>query len=69
MSITPINIINFVAQLFRRKSQIEYNLYDSNGTLETKHTYKYDDKGNWVKKIKYENNTPTRITERIIEYY
>lgn len=31
--------------------------------------YKYDQKGNWIEKIEYENDIPTKITEREIEYY
>ena len=29
----------------------------------------YDNKGNWTKRIYYDDDTPSSITEREIEYY
>ena len=42
-----------------------------NPNLDGTYEYKYDKKGNWIEKITYEGETktPTRITERTIEYY
>ena len=44
---------------------------DINDEFETlyKYTYKYDKRGNWIERIKYENNNLKYITERTIEYY
>jgi hypothetical protein len=55
-----------------RGNQIEENRYNSDGSLEYKHTFKYDEydkTGNWVRKIKFRNDKPLVITERKIEYY
>lgn len=38
-------------------------------TLENIVTYKYDIKGNWIKKVEFENDLPLKIIEREIEYY
>lgn len=35
----------------------------------TTYTYKYDIKGNWIKKVEFENDLPLKIMERKIEYY
>jgi hypothetical protein len=52
-------------------NEIEMERHITDGSLSLKNTYKYeyDKKGNWLKKISYENDKPTRITERVIEYY
>jgi len=31
--------------------------------------YKFDEYGNWIKKIQFEDNIPVKIIERVIEYY
>ena len=50
---------------------IEINNYNSDGRLDSKYTYKYkyDKNNNWIQQVKYKNNKPIQITERIIEYY
>ena len=50
---------------------IEENDYNSDSSLNSKTTYKYkyDKNNNWTQQVTYENNKPTQITERIIEYY
>ncbi|MDO4230005.1 MAG: sugar-binding protein [Capnocytophaga sp.] len=56
---------------------ISKKVYNKNGllvlhkTAEFDHRYKYsfDKKGNWREVILYENNTPTKIRFRKIEYY
>ena len=35
----------------------------------TTYELEYDSKDNWIKKITYEDDKPTDITEREIEYY
>ena len=32
-------------------------------------SYEYDLKGNWIKKVEFEKNTPKMVIERTIEYY
>ena len=34
-----------------------------------KYTYKYDKQGNWIERVKHENDKLKYITERIIKYY
>jgi|SRR5690554_1154702 len=60
-----------VCKYDENNNQIEENRYDSFGKLieVQKYKYKYDDKGNWMEKIEYENDIPKKITEREIEYY
>lgn len=50
---------------------IEEKAYDENGELSTneKYLYKFDKQRNWYEKIKFEDNEPTFIIERKIEYY
>lgn len=50
---------------------IEGSNYNVDGGLMYKYIYKfdYDKKGNWIKKIDYENEIPKYITIRQIEYY
>ena len=50
---------------------IESASYDEDGELDYKTTYEleYDSKDNWIKKITYEDDKPTEISEREIEYY
>lgn len=45
--------------------------YDAKGkpAVKNKNIYTYDTEKNWFIKICYENDKPTRITERIIDYY
>lgn len=52
-------------------SIIEENNYNVDGGLMYKYIYKfdYDKKGNWIKKIDFENEIPAYITIRQIEYY
>lgn len=53
-------------------NRIEWNIYNSDGSLYKKYTseYEYDKQGDWIKRIDYgDNNTPSTITERKIEYY
>ena len=62
----------------------EYLIYDNNDNLiEKRHTntgyyedwkeaherYELDKRGNWIKKIRFEDNRPKEITLRTIEYY
>jgi len=51
---------------------IECNIYDSENVLESKETYEYndfDEKGNWIKRTKFEDNIPKLVTNRNIEYF
>ena len=60
-------------------NMIEETYYDSDGIPDYKYTYKYkskytckyeyDKNNNWTQQVTYENNKPTQIKERIIEYY
>ena len=52
-------------------NKIESNNYESDGSLYSKETYKYDfdNKGNWIKKVLFENEVPKYISEREYEYY
>lgn len=52
-------------------SMIEQNWYNSDGSLDSSHTYQYqyDDQNNWIEKITYVNDKPIEITTRDIEYY
>ncbi len=45
--------------------------YNPDGNLDSskKHIYELDKKGNWIRKITFENDTPTTITEREITYF
>ncbi len=53
--------------------EIEYNTYYPEDSLVYKYTDKYkydfDSKGNWIKKIKFENEVPTLKVVREIEYF
>ena len=60
-----------------------FSTYNENGLMTDEHQigkddklmydyafkYEYDDKGNWIKKIKYEKDIPIGLTIRVIEYY
>jgi len=50
---------------------IEWNRYDSDGSLYTQWTYKYefDEQGNWIKRVEFENEIPQFILIREYEYY
>jgi hypothetical protein len=50
---------------------IEDNYYNSDGSLSSKYTFKYkfDKTGNWIERVKTENDKPTLLTERVVEYY
>lgn len=52
-------------------NQIESNSYNSDGSLDSKWTYKYefDKQGNWVKRIDFEDGIPKFLLEREYEYY
>ena len=52
-------------------NEIEWNAYNSDGSLDSKFTYKYefDKKGNWIKRIDFENEIAEFILEREYEYY
>ena len=52
-------------------NKIEENSYDFIHRFDYKDTYKYeyDKNNNWIQQVTYENNKPTQIKERIIEYY
>jgi len=52
-------------------NKTEESRYDINGNLvlDVNYKYDYDDKGNWIRKIKFENEIPEYILEREIEYY
>ncbi len=55
----------------KRGNRIEGNNYNPDGSLQSKHTskYEYDPKGNWIRKIEFKDNSPKSIIEREIEYY
>ena len=61
----------FEITLDDHKNISEIKDIDINDEFETlyKYTYKYDKRGNWIERIKYENNNLKYITERTIEYY
>jgi hypothetical protein len=46
-------------------------MYNSDGSLRSKNTYKYefDKQGNWIKKIEFKDGIPEYILERQYEYY
>ena len=52
-------------------NMIEQNKYNSDGSLDNKYTYEYefDNKGNWINRIRYSKGIPRDITEREIVYY
>jgi hypothetical protein len=52
-------------------NQIEKNSYESDGSLDTQWTYKYefDEQGNWIKRVEFENEIPQFILIREYEYY
>jgi hypothetical protein len=47
---------------------IDEEYYNSNGRS-YKDSYKYDEKGNWIQKIIFENKIPVSYYDREIEYY
>ncbi len=57
---------NLLEKFIQRKRDSKY--VHQNGDI-SKETYKYDLKGNWVKKIEYTNNTPETVTKRKIRYF
>lgn len=52
-------------------NNIENDIYDENNHLKFSgiSKYEFDKKGNWIKCVEYDNNLPTYIKERKIEYY
>lgn len=52
-------------------NKIESNEYNSDGSLYSKWTYKYefDKQGNWIKRIDFKDEIPEFILEREYEYY
>ena len=52
-------------------NEIEYNSYNSDGSIDEETTYKYEfDKfDNWIKKVSLEKDNPLTVIERLIEYY
>ena len=50
---------------------IERNSYDTEGSFWEKETFKYkfDEEGNWIKRITFKNQIPESIEEREYEYY
>ena len=47
----------------------EVNEYDSDGSLHSTSKYEYDNQGNWIKRIDFEDAIPKHILEREYEYY
>ena len=67
-------IIEKIAQKYvydEKGNEIENIRYDAKGkpAIKSKYIYSYDKEKNWFVKFCYENDKPTRITERIIDYY
>ncbi|OPZ97421.1 MAG: hypothetical protein BWY70_01507 [Bacteroidetes bacterium ADurb.Bin408] len=55
---------------YNTQGQLECeHTYSTDGNLDTKCLYEYDEKGNWTKAVKYKNDIPQYIRERIIEYF
>jgi hypothetical protein len=52
-------------------NEIEVSRYDSDGDLDIRDAYQYDfDRlGNWIKRVRFENEIPRTIDEREYEYY
>ena len=53
-------------------NRTEGSSYDKDGELSYKWKFKYnefDKKNNWIVRTEYDDDTPTGITEREIEYY
>ena len=52
-------------------NKIEEIIYNADGILSDKYTYKceFDAMGNWIKKTQINNATPKELIERVIEYY
>jgi len=77
-------LIEVKKPLIEEGEYTEYLIYDNNDNLlekrytntgyyedwkEAHERYELDKQGNWIKKIKYEDNRPKEITLRTIEYY
>lgn len=64
-------IQKFTYKYDSKRNVIEENEYDSVETLKNSvnYLYEYDNKGNWIKRIKYENNELINIYEREIDYF
>ena len=77
-------LIEVKKPLIEEGEYTEYLIYDNNDNLiEKRHTntgyyedwkearerYELDKRGNWIKKIRFEDNRPKEITLRTIEYY
>lgn len=77
-------LIEVKKTLIEEGEYTEYLIYDNNDNLlekrytntgyyedwkEARERYELDKQGNWIKKIKYEDNRPKEITLRTIEYY
>ena len=77
-------LIEVKKPLIEEGEYTEYLIYDNNDNLlekrytntgyyedwkEARERYELDKQGNWIKKIKYEDNRPKEITLRTIEYY
>ncbi len=54
-----------------RGNKFRQDCYKSDGSLRYKNTwkYQYDNQGNWVRKIEYQDGNPEFILEQEIEYY
>ncbi len=57
---------NLLEKFIRRKKDSKY--VHQNGDV-SKEVYKYDLRGNWVRKIEYTNNVPQIVTSRKIKYF
>jgi hypothetical protein len=67
-------IIEKITQKYKydeKGNEVENIRYAANGkpAVKSKYIYTYDTEKNWFIKICYENDKPTRITERIIDYW
>ncbi len=65
------NTINRKFKYDEHDNLVEMVQYSSYEKKETKFSsqYEYDKEGNWIKKIEFENNKPTYIFEREIDYF
>ena len=61
-----------VVELYDNKRNIiEKITYASEHQIEKhqKNEYIFDEYGNWIRRIQFEDNIPVKIIERVIEYY
>jgi hypothetical protein len=63
--------LKYIMKYDAKGNQIEENYYKADGSLDYKETYQYkfDGKGNWIKRITFKNQIPKSIYEREYEYY